>query len=82
MERTSGRGRIYSFSVVQREVADGVMPPYVAAYVDLVEQDGLRVVSNIVNVWIHDVRIGMDVKVTFHDIASTATLAYFEPIRS
>lgn len=79
-EAVSGRGTVYSFTVVNREFAPGITPPYVAALVDLVEQDGLRLVTNLVNVTVADVRIGMAVRAVFFDLeAEDATLAYFEP---
>jgi uncharacterized OB-fold protein len=79
-EAVSGRGVVYSFTVVNREFAPGIEPPYVAALVDLVEQDGLRLVTNLVNVAIGDVRIGMPVRVVFFDInGEDVTLAHFEP---
>ena len=79
-EAVSGRGTVYSYTVVNREFAPGIEPPYVAALVDLVEQDGLRLVTNLVNVTIADVRIGMAVRVVFHDLeGEDVTLAFFEP---
>jgi uncharacterized protein len=79
-EAVSGRGSVYSFTVVNREFAPGIQPPYVAALVDLVEQDGLRLVTNLVNVTIADVHIGMPVRVVFHDLEGHGvTLAFFEP---
>jgi uncharacterized OB-fold protein len=79
-EAVSGRGTVYSFTVVNREFAPGIRPPYVAALVELVEQDGLRLVTNLVNVTIADVRIGMPVRVVFFDLeGEDVTLAFFEP---
>lgn len=78
-EAVSGRGVVYSFTIANREFAPGVKPPYVAALVDLEEQEALRLVTNLVNVRIEDVRIGMPVQVLFHDIGPQATLALFEP---
>lgn len=79
-EAVSGRGTVYSFTVVNREFAPGIKPPYVAALVDLVEQDGLRLVTNLVNLAIGDVRIGMPVRAVFSDLdGEDVTLAYFEP---
>ena len=75
----SGRGSLYSFTVVNREFAPGVKPPYIAAYVDLEEQEALRLLTNLVNVRVADVRIDMPVQVVFHDIGEM-TLAYFEPV--
>jgi len=81
-EPVSGRGIVYSFTVANREFAPGIPPPYVAALVDLDEQDNLRLVTNLVNVTIGDVAIGMPVRVVFCDLdldGEEATLALFEP---
>jgi uncharacterized protein len=77
-QQVSGRARVYSYTVVNREFAPGVKPPYVAAYVDLDEQEALRLLTNLVNVRVGDIRIGMAVQVLFHDIGGGA-LAFFEP---
>jgi uncharacterized OB-fold protein len=74
----SGRGTIYSFTISNREVTPGVLPPYAVALVDLEEQQTLRFVTMVVNVKAADVRIGMPVKVHYHDV-DDATLALFEP---
>jgi uncharacterized OB-fold protein len=79
-EAVSGGGTVYSFTVVNREFAPGVKPPYVAALVDLVEQEGLRLVTNLVNLTIDEVRIGMPVRVVYFDAeGENVTLAFFEP---
>jgi uncharacterized OB-fold protein len=78
-QEVSGHGRLYSFTVVNREFANGVKPPYVAAFVDLDEQVALRLLTNIVNVRIGDLRMDMPVRVVFKDIGPE-TLAMFEPV--
>ncbi len=74
----SGHGTLYSFTVVNREFVPGIAPPYVAAYVDLVEQDALRMLTNLVNVQVSDIVMDMPVRAYFHDIGDM-TLALFEP---
>jgi uncharacterized OB-fold protein len=81
-EPVSGRGTVYSFTVANREFAPGIKPPYVVGLVDLEEQETLRIVTNLVNVAIGDVRIGMAVRVLFCDLdldGEHATLAFFTP---
>lgn len=81
-EEVSGRGTVYSYTLAQREFAPGVKPPYVAALVELEEQEGLRLVTNIVNIRAADVRIGLPVQVLFWDLDDAdVTLALFEPRR-
>ena len=82
VEPVSGRGTVYSFTVANREFSPGIQPPYVVALVDLEEQETLRIVTNLVNVAIGDVHIGMPVRVLFSDLeldGEHATLAFFEP---
>src|SRR4029078_9358334 len=72
-QEVSGRGRLYSFTVVNREFAPGVKPPYIAAFVDLEEQESLRLLTNLVNVRVADVRMDMAVRVLVHDIRDMTT---------
>ena len=79
-EPVDGRGTVYSFTVVNREFAPGIPPPYVAALVDLDKQDGVRLVTNLVNVAIGEIHIGMPVRPVFFDLdGEEATLLYYEP---
>jgi uncharacterized protein len=59
----SGKGEIYTYSVVGRGPFDDVESPYVFAIVEL--EEGVRMATNIVGVDPADVRIGLPVKVTF-----------------
>lgn len=65
----SGRGTVYSFTIVHHvfnpAFADDV--PYNLAIVELDEQPGLRVLTNIVGCENDALRIGMRVEVTFED---------------
>lgn len=79
-QEVSGNGTLYSYTVVNREFAPGIEPPYVAALVDLDEQENLRLLTNLVNVRIGDISIGMRLSARFHDIGGQ-TLVLFEPVR-
>ena len=65
----SGRGRLWSYTIVERVFhagfADAV--PYVVALIELEEQDGLRLLTNIVDASPDDLRIGLPVEVTIED---------------
>lgn len=75
----SGRATLYSYTVVHHPahvaVADKV--PYLVALATLAE--GPRVVSNLLNCARGDVRIGMPLRLTFQEIASSVWLPQFEP---
>jgi uncharacterized OB-fold protein len=61
----SGRGVIYSFTINEYRWMPELEPPYVVAEVDLVEQEGLRLMTNIVECDVNDVRVAMVVEVVF-----------------
>jgi len=78
-EKISGRGKIYSYSIVKFNPSpiwqDAV--PYVLATVEM--EEGIRMKFHLTNCDIEDVKIGMPVKITFQDVASDWTLPQFEP---
>lgn len=76
----AGTGTVYSFTVVNREFAPGIRPPYVVALVALDEQPDVRVVTNIVGTTVGDVRIGQRVRAVFQDVRPETTLAFFAPL--
>lgn len=65
----SGRGQIWSYVVVGRVFHEGFSAavPYVVGLIELEEQDGLRLLTNVVDVSPDAVRVGMAVEVTFED---------------
>jgi len=77
--QVSGRGTIYTFTIMRDSFMKGFPPPYVVAEVELEEQPGLRLVTNIVECDVGDVRIGMPVEVAFEDRSETVTVPQFRP---
>ena len=76
---TTGRGAIYSYSVVDRPLHAGFVDalPYVVALVELDDQPGLRILTNIVGVPAGTrLSCGLPVEVTFEDRGSV-TLPQF-----
>jgi uncharacterized protein len=76
----SGRGRIYSFTVVHRAPAAGVPTPYVVGVVEL--DEGIRMMSNIIDCSPDDVEIGMAVSVRFGTNWERRMLPFFAPVRA
>jgi len=70
---SAGRGEVYSFS---RNVA--AKPAYVLAYVRL--EEGPHMMTNIVNVPLDRVAIGMKVSLTFRKSLGGFNVAMFEPV--
>jgi uncharacterized protein len=80
-EQASGRGSIYSFSVVRRGAGRWASEsPYVLAYVEL--DEGPRVMTNIVEAAIEDLAIGREVQVVFHRAGEAAALPRFRLVPS
>lgn len=61
----SGSGSVMSFTVNHQPWQPDLQVPYVVAIVELAEQAGLRLVTNIVNCHPEDVHIDRAVKVVF-----------------
>ena len=76
----SGRATVHTFTVNRQPWYPGFDPPYVIAIVELPEQEGLRLTTNIVGCEPADVHIGMDVQVTFVPYEDV-WIPLFEPAR-
>lgn len=75
----SGAATVHSFTVNYHPWFPGMQVPYVVAIVELPEQSGLRLTTNIVNCQPDQVRIGMAVAVTFCE-QEDVFLPLFEPV--
>jgi hypothetical protein len=79
--RSSGRGTVYTFTVTYQNQAHGFRDrvPYIMAYVEL--EEGLRVLSNVVDCKPQEARVGMPVEVIFEDAGPEIGVPLFRPIR-
>ncbi len=55
----------------------GGTPPYVVALIEM--EEGVKMMSNVVDVDPNEVFIGMDVQVVFNDVTDEVTLPKFKP---
>lgn len=74
----SGRGSVFTFTINSQAFHPDVPTPYVIALVELEEQAGLTVPTNIVGIDPTDVAIGMPVRVRFEENGD-AWVPLFEP---
>lgn len=73
----TGRGVVHSFTI-NHQPWDGSTEPWAILLVELDEQEGLRLTSNMVNCRNEDVRIGMPVHVVFQQYEDVF-VPVFEP---
>ena len=80
MVLVSGRGTVYSFAILHHPQAPVFDYPVQAVLVDL--DEGVRVLSNLVDVSASDIRIGMPVQVAFADTKDGWAVPVFRPVAS
>jgi uncharacterized protein len=75
----SGRGTVYSHSAVTRAIVPEMEPclPYITAVVELADAGGARLVTNVIDVPIDAVRIGMPVRVAWDDLGNGVVVPRF-----
>ncbi len=73
----SGRGTLYSYTIVHKAPAPGFVVPFMFAAIEL--DEGPCVFSNIVGCAQADVRIGMNLQVQFDAVAPGVSLPRFRP---
>jgi uncharacterized OB-fold protein len=74
----SGKGRVFTYTVNHHPFNPEVPVPYVIAIVELVEQEGLRFTTDIVNCTVDSVTIDMPVRVVFEQ-QGDVFVPLFEP---
>jgi len=75
----SGRGTVYSFSVVRKAEHPffRTQVPYAVAWIDL--DEGPRLTTNLLDCAVSDIKIGMRVEAAFEDVTDEITLLQFRP---
>jgi uncharacterized OB-fold protein len=76
----SGRARLHSYTVNHKAWFPGQPVPYAIGLVELEEQPGLRLTTNIVNCPLERLTIGMPLQVVFEQLTEEIALPLFEPV--
>jgi uncharacterized OB-fold protein len=81
-KEVTGRGKIYSFTIARRAGGPAFTEevPYVVALVDL--DEGVRLMTNIINTPIENVKCDMSVEVIFDKVTEEITLPKFQALYS
>jgi hypothetical protein len=75
----SGRGRLHSYTINHQPWFPGHEVPYVIGLVELNEQPGLRLMTNVVHCAPERLQIGMPLRVVFENLTDDVALPLFEP---
>lgn len=75
----SGRGTIYTLAIHHVPSGPGFETPYPVALVSLEEQEDVRIMANIVECPLEEIKVGMPVEVVFHDVTDEITIPLFRP---
>jgi uncharacterized OB-fold protein len=80
-EELSGKGRVYSWSVMHSGGNPGFEDriPYVVLVVELDEQKGLLTIGNIFDCATEDIEIDLPLEVTWEDVNDEITLPQWRP---
>ncbi len=78
--RSSGRGTVFSYTIVARALHPAFLKatPYAAVIVEL--EEGVRILSNVVDCPVEELKIGMPVQVDFEKQDDAVTLPMFRPV--
>ena len=74
---SSGKGTLYSFSVMHRSPSPAFKAPYIFAAIEM--DEGWNLFSNLIGLEIDAAQIGMAVEVCFHPLSDTLTVPLFRP---
>ncbi len=77
--KASGKGKVYTFSIIYQPFGPGWEVPYTVALIEL--EEGVKMMSNVVECKPEDVKIGMEVEVCFDDVTDKITLPKFKPYK-
>ena len=69
-EAVSGRATVAAYTVNRQPWIPDFEPPYIVAIVELADEPDVRLITNVVDVSIEDMHVGLEVEVFFEDWTS------------
>jgi uncharacterized protein len=73
----SGRGEVFSFTIMHRAYHPAIKVPYTLAVIEL--KEGAKMTSNVIDIEPAKVKCGMPVEVVFEKLNDEVTLPKFRP---
>jgi uncharacterized protein len=71
-EAVSGRATVAAYTVNHQPWIPGFDPPYIVAIVELTDEPDVRLITNIVDISVEDMLVGLEVEVFFEDWTATS----------
>ncbi len=78
-KEVSGRGEVYTYTLVHRAIAAGQKLPCIIAVIALEDAGGVRIISNLVDVNPEELEIGLPVELVWEDMSATLAIPRFRP---
>jgi uncharacterized OB-fold protein len=78
-KEVSGRGEVYTYTIVHRPMAAEQKLPFVIAVIALEDAGGVRMMSNLVDVDPSRVAIGLPVELVWEDMSAELAVPRFRP---
>jgi len=75
----SGRGEVYTYTLVHRPMAAGQKLPFIIAVIALEDSGGVRMISNVVDVEPDELAIGLPVEIVWEDMSEELAIPRFRP---
>ncbi len=75
---SSGKGTVHSWVVYQEAPHPGFVAPYAVVLVEL--EEGVRLISNLVDVELDEIQIGITVEVVFDNVTEELALPKFRKV--
>jgi uncharacterized OB-fold protein len=79
-QELSGRGEVFTYTIVHRPIAAGQELPFVVAVIALEDSGGVRMISNLVGIAPEAVEIGMPVELVWEDMSADLAIPRFRPV--
>jgi hypothetical protein len=80
-QQVSGRGEVYTYTIVHRPIAAGQPLPTIIAVIALEDAGGARMISNLVNAQPAEIAIGLPVELVWEDMSTELAIPRFQPAR-
>jgi len=78
-KQLSGRGTVYTYTIVHRPIAAGQPLPTVIAVIALEDAGGVRMISNVIGTKPEEIAIGMPVELVWEDMTTELAIPRFRP---